>query len=167
MAIKLTLDDVEHELEIVRYRPHLVVRIDGRQHEISGQGFGLDGHDTAVVDGDTIDFVRAQHGLRSIVRTNGRTFDVALVDPRDVATSGGQSQDVVKAPMPGAVVSIHCNVGDVVARGDKIVTIESMKLQTALVAPRDGIVEALLKNEGQTFERDEIIARLAPATGEQ
>lgn len=167
MAIKLILDEVEHELEIVRRRPHLVVRIDGRLHEVSSQGTGLDGRDTAVVDGIPIDFVRAQLGGHSIVRASGRTFDVTLVDPRDIAASGGQSQDVVKAPMPGAVVETHCSVGDFLSRGDKIVTIESMKLQTALVASRDGIVEALLKCEGQTFERDEIIARLAPATGEQ
>lgn len=167
MAIKLILDEAEHRIEIVRRRPHLVVRIDGREHEVSDQGFGLQGHDTLVIDNVPVSLQRAEVLGRAYLRTNGRTFDITLVDPRDETEGSGQSQDAIKAPMPGAVVTTHCAVGDALKRGDKIITIESMKLQTALVAPRDGIVEALLKSSGQTFERDEIIARLVPATGEE
>ena len=34
MSFKLTVDGVTHTIDIVRRRPHLVVRIDGREHEI-------------------------------------------------------------------------------------------------------------------------------------
>ena len=74
--------------------------------------------------------------------------------------------DHVKAPMPGAVVSVHKAVGDTVKRGETIVTIESMKLQTALVAPRDGVIAELNRKEGESFEKDEVIARLEAAAGE-
>jgi biotin carboxyl carrier protein len=67
--------------------------------------------------------------------------------------------------MPGAVVSVDKAAGEPVKRGETIVTIESMKLQTALVAPRDGVVAEILRKEGETFEKDEVIVRLVE-TGE-
>ena len=66
--------------------------------------------------------------------------------------------------MPGAVVSVQKRAGDKVTRGEAIVTIESMKLQTALPAPRDGVIAKILKGEGETFEKDEIIVTLEPET---
>ena len=62
--------------------------------------------------------------------------------------------------MPGAVVSVQKKPGDAVKRGEPIITIESMKLQTALPAPRDGVIASILKSEGETFEKDEVIATL-------
>jgi biotin carboxyl carrier protein len=62
------------------------------------------------------------------------------------------------------VVSVHKAVGDSVARGETIVTIESMKLQTALIAPRDGVIAELYRKEGESFEKDEMIVRLEGMT---
>ena len=62
--------------------------------------------------------------------------------------------------MPGAVISVHKAVGDRVSRGETIITIESMKLQTALPAPRDGAIAAILRAVGEVFDKDEVIVRL-------
>ena len=70
----------------------------------------------------------------------GRTFEATSLRSRATrpkATAGRRS-DSVRAPMPGSVVEVHKRPGDGVARGETLVTIESMKLQIALVAPRDG-----------------------------
>ena len=58
---------------------------------------------------------------------------------------------------------MHKQQGEDVLRGETIVTIESMKLQTALAAPRDGRIAALLRREGETFDKDEVIVRLEEA----
>jgi biotin carboxyl carrier protein len=63
---------------------------------------------------------------------------------------------------PGAVVSVQKHAGDAVKRGEAVVTIESMKLQTVLPAPRDGVIAKILKGEGETFEKDEVIVTLEP-----
>jgi biotin carboxyl carrier protein len=68
--------------------------------------------------------------------------------------------------MPGAPVSLHKAVSDHVMRGETIVTIESMKLQTALPAPRDGVFATILYAEGDVFDKDEIIVRLEPTAQE-
>lgn len=163
MSFKLTVDGVTHNVEIVRRRPHLVVRIDGREHEISSTGTFGDGRQAIEIAGSPVHFTRAHSSDHLLVRIGGRTFETAIVDPRAGASGAGGSLDVVKAPMPGAIVSLHKREGDEVKRGDTVVTIESMKLQTALAAPRDGRIAELLRQEGQTFEKDEVLVRLEPA----
>jgi acetyl/propionyl-CoA carboxylase alpha subunit len=163
MAFKIMVDGASHEIEIVRRRPHLVVRIDGREHEVSATGSLDDGRQTIEIAGEPVHFTRAHAGDRQIVRLKGRTFETAIVDPRSETAGAGGGQDHVRAPMPGAVVSVHKQAGDTVARGETIVIIESMKLQTALVAPRDGVIAKLTRGEGETFEKDEVIVLLVEA----
>jgi biotin carboxyl carrier protein len=160
MAFKLTVGGRAFEIAIVRRRPHLVVSIDGREHEVSATGEFGDGRQTLEIAGAVEHFARAQRADVQFVRLGGRNFEAALVDPRSASEGAGAGQDNVKAPMPGVVVSIHKAVGEAVKRGETLVTIESMKLQMALAAPRDGEVAEFLRAEGERFEKDEVIARL-------
>lgn len=166
MSLKLTLDGNVHEVSIVRRRPHLVLRIDGRDHEITEIPAAGRGHASMTLGGHAVGFARAIVADRQVLRLAGRTFDVGFVDPFSKDGAGGASQDVVRAPMPGAVISVHRQAGDRVARGEVLVTIESMKLQTGLPAPRDGILAAVHRSEGDTFEKDELIATLEPQVDE-
>ena len=159
MAFKLVLDGTLHEIDIVRRRPHLVVRIDGHEHEVSVAGSYGEGRQTIEIAGTAVHFARAHASDRQFVRVDGRSFEARLLDPRS-EQSGGGGQDHVKAPMPGAVISLHKAVGDHVLRGETLITIESMKLQTALPAPRDGVIAAILRTIGEVFDKDEIIVRL-------
>lgn len=162
MGFKLTIGGAVKEIEIVGRRPNLVLRVDGRLHEISGIADTGEARHSVTVDGTAYGFARASQGERQFVRIDGRTYEAKVVDPRDEAEAAGGGLDHVKAPMPGAVVSVHKRPGDPVARGETLVTIESMKLQTALGSPRDGVVARITKAEGETFEKDEIIVDLEP-----
>jgi biotin carboxyl carrier protein len=159
MAFRLVLDGTLHEIDIIRRRPHLVVRIDGYEHEVSVTGSYGEGRQAIEIAGTAVHFARAHAGDRQFVRLDGRSFEAKLLDPRSDDTSGG-GQDSVKAPMPGVVISLHKAAGDHVSRGETIVTIESMKLQTALPAPRDGVIAAILRAAGEVFDKDEVIVRL-------
>lgn len=162
MAFKLWLDGGVHEIEIVARRPHLVVSVDGREHEVSVAGTRDDGRLSLEIGGLPVHVTRAHSGDREIIRLGGLTFEARLLDPRSQANQSGAGRDHVRAPMPGAVVAIHKQVGAEVKRGETIVTIESMKLQMALTAPRDGVVAELTRKESEGFDKDEVIARLEP-----
>ena len=166
MAFKLMVEGRAYEIDIVRRRPHLVLSVEGREHEVSAPGEFGDGRHALEIAGAIEHFVRAQRGEAQIVRLDGRNFEVQAVDPRSAAEGAGGGHDDVKAPMPGVVIAIHRSIGDAVKRGDTLVTIESMKLQMALGAPRDGAVAMFLRGEGERFEKDEVIARLQPVAGE-
>ncbi|KAL3910704.1 MAG: hypothetical protein SGPRY_008961, partial [Prymnesium sp.] len=54
----------------------------------------------------------------------------------------------VGAPMPGVVVDVKVKVGDVVTEGEQIITMSAMKMETAIPAPRSGVVKRVTVNAG-------------------
>lgn len=75
----------------------------------------------------------------------------------------GEAEAVSRAPMPGAVIAVHVQEGQAVARGDVMVVIESMKMETAICAGHDGKVQKLHVVAGQTFDRDAPLVTLERA----
>jgi biotin carboxyl carrier protein len=68
----------------------------------------------------------------------------------------------LRAPMPGSLVVIHARPGQKVAKGEALLVMESMKMETTLSAPRDGVVAAVHLATGQTFDRDAVLLTLEP-----
>jgi len=164
MALIFSIDGEATNIEIVRRRPRLVLRIGRRDYEVTEEARSGPRH-RLLIDGEPIDFAAVSDGNVGFVRLRNRTRQVALLDSRQTAGSLDESLDDIRAPMPGVVVSVHKGAGDAVRRGEAILTIESMKLQMALTAPRDGIVASLGKRAEDAVDKDEIVASLVAAGG--
>jgi pyruvate carboxylase len=64
----------------------------------------------------------------------------------------------VSAPMPGSVSSVAVEAGQTVKAGDILLTLEAMKMETAIHAASDGkIAEVLVKPHGQVDAKDLLI----------
>jgi biotin carboxyl carrier protein len=164
MPLHLALNGETHSIEILRRKPHLVLSVNGRVHEI--QKWSTEPVGEIVLASDAVSVARALEDAgreTCFVRIDGRTHEVVLIDPREEFAGHDTTRDEIHAPMPGAIVSIHKQAGEQVMRGETVITIESMKLQTALAAPRDGRLLDVLKKAGETFDKDELLARLEPA----
>lgn len=66
----------------------------------------------------------------------------------------------VVSPLPGLVATVHVTVGDAVASGDPIVTLQSMKMEIPITAEADGAVAEILVSEGDEIDTGAVIARL-------
>ena len=66
----------------------------------------------------------------------------------------------ILAPMPGVVVDVAVAVDDLVSAGDLLMTLESMKLQTAIHAPEDARVAELYLEAGASFDQGTALVRL-------
>jgi 3-methylcrotonyl-CoA carboxylase alpha subunit len=164
MPLHLALNGETHSIEIIGRKPHLVLSVNGRVYEI--EKWSTEAVSEMVLASDALTVARAfEDAWREtcFVRIDGRTHEVVLIDPREEFSGHDATRDEIHAPMPGAIVSVHKQAGEQVARGETIITIESMKLQTALAAPREGRLLDVLKKAGETFDRDELLARLEPA----
>jgi acetyl-CoA/propionyl-CoA carboxylase biotin carboxyl carrier protein len=64
--------------------------------------------------------------------------------------------------MPGAVVAVHVADGATVAAGDRIVTIEAMKMEHPVLAPHDGVVRVDVAI-GEQVRRDQVLAHVSAA----
>jgi biotin carboxyl carrier protein len=162
MALNFSIDGETRQIEIIRRRPSLVLRIAGKDYVVEEES-GPGPRRRLRIDGAPVEFVAVSDGDIGFVRLRARTWQVSLVNPSQAAGGVNESANDIRAPMPGIVVSVHKAEGDAVRRGETIVTIESMKLQMALAAPRDGIIARLIKKVDETFDRDEIVATLVVA----
>ncbi len=65
----------------------------------------------------------------------------------------------VAAPMPGSVVAVSVAVGEDVAAGQKLLTLEAMKMETTLYAERPGRVAEVLVRAGTQVEGGDLVIR--------
>jgi biotin carboxyl carrier protein len=64
----------------------------------------------------------------------------------------------VKAPIPGVIVTIKKKVGDRVAKGEAIVILEAMKMESEIEAPAAGVIEEILvKEKAPVHEGDSLV----------
>jgi len=64
------------------------------------------------------------------------------------------------AQMPGMVTEITTSVGAQVSKGDKLITLEAMKMLTSVAAKSDGVVKEVLVSEGESVDEDDLLVRL-------
>ncbi len=80
--------------------------------------------------------------------------------PAAVPAAGGSEGDKL-APLGGVIVEICVKVGDAVKAGDKVATIEAMKMKTAVSAHRDGTVTAIPIKMGDAVEAGQSLMTIA------
>jgi len=108
-------------------------------------------------------------GTRPVVfELNGHAREVRVRD-LEVSVSAevrakaepGNWQEV-GASMPGKVVKILAQPGDLVAKGGDLVVTEAMKMETSVRSPRHAVVEEVLVRQGDAVEAADLLLRLAP-----
>ena len=75
--------------------------------------------------------------------------------PADAPAAGPvNTNNAMKAPLPGVITDIKVAVGDEVKAGDTVVVLEAMKMANNLDAPKAGKVTAVLVNVGDSVMED-------------
>ncbi|MDB4222523.1 acetyl/propionyl/methylcrotonyl-CoA carboxylase subunit alpha [Granulosicoccus sp.] len=109
-----------------------------------------------------------KHTLRGVKTGNNVTvisdatsFSFELPDPLASADSLEDNANTVVAPMPGSVIWLSIKSGAKVKKGDPLLTLEAMKMEHVLIAPRDGTVAELLVSEGDQVQDGALLVVLA------
>ena len=166
MALQISIDEgALRDVAVTRAGHHgATIWIDGKQHRALlrpvGRGFEVSLDDRTeplwlVVDHDTV-----------FIHAFGRSWRTEVVDPAERSAQDADQADVATAPMPGMVVMIAVEPGQPVTSGQPLVVIESMKMQSEVVAWRDGVVERVHLQIGDTFDRGAGLVGLAPEAEE-
>jgi biotin carboxyl carrier protein len=66
----------------------------------------------------------------------------------------------LKSQIPGKVVSIAVVEGDSVKKGDVVCTLESMKMQVAIKAHKDGVIKSIKVKETATVAKGDVVAEI-------
>ena len=75
--------------------------------------------------------------------------------PKPAATPAAGVQ--VKSPLPGSVIKVLVSEGQAVKRGDTLLTLESMKMENAIMAEADGTVKQIAVTPGQNVMQDDLL----------
>ena len=103
---------------------------------------------------------------------NGQPREVKVTD-RSLAPSGPAKRKAdegdpahVAAPMPGLVVAVSADEGDRVSRGDRLLSIEAMKMETGVFAERDGVVAEVLVAAGTQVDTKQLLMVVGDGGGD-
>ncbi len=72
----------------------------------------------------------------------------------------------ILAPMPGKVIAVDVAEGQAVSAGQRLMVLEAMKMEHALTAPFDGVIEGLTVTAGSQVQVEAVLCRVVPASEE-
>lgn len=107
---------------------------------------------TVLIDDDAV--VTAFEG--------GATFQIRQART-DGAGGGAASDGAILSPMPGKVIAVEIAAGDAVVAGQKLLTLEAMKMEHSLTAPFDGVVAELNASIGGQVSEGALLAKVERA----
>ena len=129
-------------------------------HEVSAARLA-DGELSARIDGAMRRFRATTDRSRVRVHDGEHRLAVDAVEvDRRRDDAGGAAEHRIRAPMPGRVVLVQAKPGQTVETGDVVLVIEAMKMELALKAPRDGVVDEIRAQAGDFVEADAVLATL-------
>ena len=100
------------------------------------------------------------------VTVNGKVYEVEteaaapkaeakpVAKPAAAPAAGGVQ---VKSPLPGSVIKVLVSEGQAVKKGDTLLTLESMKMENAIMAEADGTVKQIAVTPGQNVMQDDLL----------
>ena len=114
-----------------------------------------------VVEGGPTDWFVTLAGRRMAVTARGHRERLLAERGQQAAAHRGPAD--VRATLPGLVLHVLVQAGQVVAPGDPLVTIEAMKMQNEIRAPRAGQVATVAVSVGQTIATGALLVQLVDA----
>ena len=103
-------------------------------------------------------------GEKAIVPFDGFTFAFTSGLMRGTGQASAADGAII-APMPGKVIAVDVAEGQAVTAGQRLMVLEAMKMEHALTAPFDGVIEGLEVSAGSQVQVEAVLCRVVP-TGE-
>ena len=107
-----------------------------------------------------------RRGVRYILVLDGAHYECMVLSPlgaelqrRMPVKLPPDTSKLVLSPMPGLLTKIAVKAGDTVTAGQKLASIEAMKMENTLSAMQDGVVAEICAAEGDSLAVDQLIIR--------
>jgi biotin carboxyl carrier protein len=144
---------------------------------------------TIDIDGKLfeVDVVMVEEGVYSIIH-NGKSYNIEMIPgdgPKNYfvntyytsheveiidaqsrylknrkGDSDGVGDKLITTPMPGKVVRIPVKEGDLVGKGDTVIVISAMKMESEYKSPVDGVIKRVYVQEGQAINGNQPLVEI-------
>jgi biotin carboxyl carrier protein len=156
-----TIDEKEFNIEVIDRRH---ISINGKVMQVDFESISGQPVYSLLIDGKSYEaFVSAAEDEWQVLLL-GKQYPVKVEDAREKrlrAAAGGAAQGtgdfLLKAPMPGLVVSVPVEENQQVDKGQVLIVLESMKMQNELRSPRAGKVQRIKVKAGESVEQRQVL----------
>ena len=129
----------------------------------NGQFHILKNQKAYKVDIESVDYLKKTF----VFKVNGSIYTSTISDKYDrlidqlgMKIGIVQHSGDVKAPMPGLVVEVPVAIGQTVAKGDKVLILEAMKMENVIKAAGDGVIKAVHVSKGMAVEKGQLLIEI-------
>ena len=164
MLYQVTVDERVVRVEMRRAGDHVFVRVDdGLEQSVQLQQ--VHGPLRTLVLGERrLELLATAHDNTVRLTIGGLEYEAEVLDDahaRLASVTGGRTsahaRHELKAPMPGLLVKVLCQVGDTIEAGQPLAVLQAMKMENELSLPRGGTVTSIGAEAGQTVEQGQVL----------
>lgn len=147
--------------------------VNDKPYEIDFQQLGNGGLVSLLLNTQSFEGAvnETEDGWQVLLR--GEVYEATVQDERvyRLAKARGElsadtGEVTIKSPMPGVIVKVPVAVGDIVANGQTVLILESMKMENELKATRDAVVLEIKVTAGSAVEKNEVLVVIGDAPEE-
>lgn len=125
---------------------HILRDSSSYEAELIGENFGERSYSIQI--GSNVYQVKIETDLDQMIRSMGYKLS---------SESAGND---VKAPMPGIILEMKAQPGDKVKKGDTLLILEAMKMENAILSPKDGMIKSVWSDKGDTVDKNKLLIEL-------
>lgn len=168
MSIEIKLDKRIASVEILKqFENMLEIKVDEKIYQVDLM-HNDEGIFSILVNGRSynIELVPQSKPKHYTAYTLYDSYDLEVIDAesRYLRNRSGNTQllseNSITSPMPGKVVKIPVSVGDEVKKGDTVITISAMKMESEYKSPIDGKVAVIHVTEGSTVDSGQVLIEI-------
>ncbi len=168
MALEIKINDRTAWVNLISQNGNLLeVEVDGKRYNVDLL-HTADGTFSILEGGHSfnIELVPDTQPKKYTAHTLYNSYNVDVIDAEaryliNRGTNGiAGNEKNIASPMPGKVVKILVNEGDIVNEGDTAIIVAAMKMESEYKAPVDGMVKKVNVAEGDTIEGNQVLIEL-------
>jgi 3-methylcrotonyl-CoA carboxylase alpha subunit len=126
--------------------------------ELVVQSAGVNYRLQKIPDFEGHTYSSAANSEAALVTKNGQSFVIGL--PRFNLGAASAGDGAILSPMPGRIIAVAVAAGDAVVKGQKLLTLEAMKMEHTLTAPFEGVVAELNAEAGAQVQVEALLVRI-------
>ena len=127
----------------------LRVRVGTKWYQVEVEDIGSDPV-KVLVDGEMYEVSLTDTGIVSEQEKNSlsESSSINWDETVDIHESENEDRRVFNSPMPGSVISVSVNIGDLLEIGDQVCILEAMKMQQIVITDVSGEVTKIVVDPG-------------------
>jgi len=159
-SLDIRLNDRTSTVDLVRKdKNHIEILVDGKPYSLDAV-MVEEGVYSILLNGRsyTVELIEGENAKKYNVNTFYRSFEIEIIDAetRYLLSRNksllGEEGNIISSPMPGKVVEITVQAGDRVEKGQTVIIVSAMKMESEYKSGKAGTIKEIHVSEGDTIE---------------